>query len=174
MTKSDRLTAIFFCICFVELGFAYAPLSKISFLVDLSACLGEFIPALRFPVTTEAKVYMATTLLILPIKMWLVFVAEWEERRFFSFMPLPFADERITPRMVLCMIALLVINMPSVYFTIGYGIDDYPHRGFLRGNYGAFDIWFGWVIYRLVALGYILTMNIFAIKVWVKRFERNK
>ena len=105
---TSHATVVLFLLYLIELLLAYFPVYVTQYCSRLSNLYEIFVPALRIPLAEETKAYMALTLSILPIKIYLLFFIEWREKKYFDFMPLPWKGERVCKRMITSLFALII------------------------------------------------------------------
>lgn len=145
-----------FILLFFEFGLAHLSLEKIGILSRLTPVFESIIPSIRFAETVQAKVYMAITLIFTPIKIWGAYsICE----NFYDVIPLPSKENKISLRMIVCLISLPVFFGYIIYFTFFTGIAKFPHHEFLYENYSKYEIWYGWAFYRLTAFSLFVAIN---------------
>lgn len=70
--------AWFFIILCVEFGLAYLPIEKIDLLSQLTLILEPGIPSIWSVANEKARIYMATTLIFIPLKLWSLMPDDWK------------------------------------------------------------------------------------------------
>lgn len=165
---------LFFLLLFIELGLAYLPVEVTRVYSPISHFLGEFIPAINVASTERAQMYMALTLPFLPVQIALLFVCEWNEPRHFHFIPLPWAGETISSKLVVLFIIQILMTLGFAYVCLSGAVGGLYVSAFLRDNYSGFGLWYGWAVSRLAILGYFVAVLVFSIRVWIERPARIK
>ena len=74
----EMIAVLYFIILCVELGLAYLPLEKVSLLSELTLILESKIPSIHFVANEKARIYMATTLIFIPLKLWSLMPDDWK------------------------------------------------------------------------------------------------
>ena len=144
----------------------YLPLEKVGLLSKLTLILESKIPSIHFVANEKARIYMATTLIFIPLKLWSLMPDDWK-----IIIPLPSKKNKITLRMIMCFIFLLLSFGYIIYFTFGKGIiESSPYIFQNEQPYSVFKIWYGWSFYRLTAFCFMTVIVFTSIKAYFKYF----
>ena len=163
--------AWFFIILCVEFGLAYLPIEKIGLLSQLTLILESRIPSIWSVANEKARIYMVTTLIFIPLKLWNAYTIGTITDNCKTEIPLPSKKNKITLRMIICFIALLSFFGYAIYLTfIEKFIGDVPYMSQHEQNYSAFVIWYEWSFYRLGFFCIITVVVFTSIKAYFKYF----
>ena len=113
---------LLFILLFIELALAYLPVEVTRIYSPISHFLGESIPAINVASTERARIYMALTLPFLPVQIALLFISEWNEPRYFDFIPLPWAGEAISSKLVVLFIIQILMTFGFAYVCLGSAV----------------------------------------------------
>ena len=175
--KGDRCFLLLFALAIIEYILTYLPLSNVSFLVSLSDLLMQYIPAITYPKSSNAKEYMLITLFLIPLKTTIIHSMIYEPKLLHTYMKLPFKGEKITLRMIVCLLFLIIVFCFSLYTTFGHGIAESGRTRFFREGYSSIDIFLGWTVqkvYSFCLISVFLYINIFVFIVRPKRSDINE
>jgi len=163
--------AWFFIILCVEFGLAYLPIEKIGLLSQLTLILEPGIPSIWSVANEKARIYMVTTLIFIPLKLWNAYAIVTITDDCKTEIPLPSKKNKITLRMIIYFIAVLSFFGYAIYLTfIEKFIGDVPYMSQHEQNYSAFVIWYEWSFYRLGFFCIITVVVFTSIKAYFKYF----
>ena len=167
----EMIAVLYFIILCVELGLAYLPLEKVGLLSELTLILEPRIPSIWSMANEKARIYMATTLIFIPLKSWSAHVIGTITDNWKTEILLPSKKNKITLRMIICFIALLLFFGYAIYFTfIEKVIEDLPYTSRHEQHYSALEIWYEWSFYRLTIFCFMAAMVFASIKAYFKYF----
>ena len=167
----EMIAVLYFIILCVELGLAYLPLEKVGLLSQLTLILEPKIPSIWSVANEKVRIYMATTLIFVPLKLWSAYVIGTITDNWKTEILLPSKKNKITLRMIICFIALLLFFGYAIYFTfIEKVIEDLPYISRHEQHYSALEIWYEWSFYRLGFFCIITVVVFTSIKAYFKYF----
>ena len=165
------IVVLVFIILLIELGLAYLSLEKVRLLSELALILEPKIPSIHFVANEKARIYMVTTLIFIPVKLWGMYIVGAVPDNWGSMIPLPSKKSKITLRMIICFIFLLLSFGYVIYLTFAKGIIESPPYIFRNEqHYSAFKIWYGWSFYRLTIFCFMAAMVFASVKAYFKYF----
>ena len=171
--RSEKITIWLFALVLFELALAYSPFLRTGLLADLSAALSLPIPALSLAETTEARTYITLTILLSPLVIWLMYLAEWEGKSFGDLMYLPGPGNNSGIRQLISWAALLLFLGGTGYFCFGNGVSELWDSAFLYNPHDPFKLWRGWAIRRLAAFCFCCSLLVLALRTYFAWIERN-
>ena len=114
---------------------------------------------------------MVTTLIFIPVKLWGMYIVGAVPDNWGSMIPLPSKKSKITLRMIICFIFLLLSFGYVIYLTFAKGIiESSPYIFRNEQHYSAFKIWYGWSFYRLTIFCFMAAMVFASVKAYFKYF----
>ena len=167
----DMIVVLYFIILCVELGLAYLPLEKVDLLSKLTLIIESRTPSIWSVANEKARIYMATTLIFIPVKLWSMHIVGAVPDDWKSMILLPSKKKKITLRMIIYFIVLLLFFGYAIYFTfIEKVIEDLPYMSRHEQHYNALEIWYEWSFYRLTIFCFTAAMVFASVKAYFKYF----
>mgnify|MGYP000866317507 CR=1 FL=1 len=112
----EMIVVLYFIILCVELGLAYLPLEKVGLLSELTLILESRIPSIWSVANEKARIYMVTTLIFIPLKLWNAYVIGTITDNCKTEIPLPSKKNKITLRMIICFIISILSSFSKVFY----------------------------------------------------------